>query len=314
MSSIIPLDLNFQTIPESIACYLLPHADGAALVECGPSTTRPSLQAGLQAHGLSVEDVTDVFLTHIHLDHAGAAGWWARHGNHGRGATIHVHPNGAPHLVNPEKLIASATRIYGAQMETLWGEFLSVPVERLHTAQDGEAIAFGGRRIEVTDAPGHANHHFVYTCDGVCFTGDVGGVRVMAAAPHPAVRHVRLPTPPPEFHLETWRATLDKLEVQRAAGKFQRIAVTHFGIFDDAQEHLAAVQRKLSALEQWMAVTLPANPESEALRQQLAEWERQQAEADGLPPALAREYETANPIGMSADGAARYWKKFRAGG
>jgi glyoxylase-like metal-dependent hydrolase (beta-lactamase superfamily II) len=302
--TIYTLDLNFQSIPESISGYVLPHRNGAALVECGPSSTRPALLEALHRIGYTPNDVTDVFLTHIHLDHAGGAGWWAR-----QGATIHVHANGAPHLLNPEKLIASATRIYGDQMETLWGEFLPVPEAKLHIPQDSETLEIGGLRLTAYDAPGHANHHLVYLCEKTCFSGDVGGIRVAGGA-----RHVRLPTPPPEFHIETWRATLDKLEGLRAAGGFERVAVTHFGIFDDAAEHLAAVKRKLTALEEWMQAWLPKNLEPEDLRHQLGLWERQQAESDGLAPERAREYEAANPVGMSADGVARYWRKYRSAG
>src|SRR3989337_916816 len=132
---IIALDLEFQGKSGVIAAYLLPHTRGAALIETGPGSTQATLIRRLSDHGYNPSDITDVLLTHIHLDHAGAAGWLAR-----QGARIYVHANGAPHLLDPEKLLSSAARIYGDQMETLWGEFLPVPGERLSIVYDGDVI------------------------------------------------------------------------------------------------------------------------------------------------------------------------------
>ena len=132
-TSIVTLDLNFQGLPQAIATYLIRHRDTAVLVECGPGSTLEALRAGLAANGLSPRDVTHVLLTHIHLDHAGAAGWMAA-----QGAKILVHPVGAPHLQNPEKLLRSAQRIYGDQMDALWGDFRPVPESSLQVPSDGE--------------------------------------------------------------------------------------------------------------------------------------------------------------------------------
>src|SRR5262245_44423163 len=122
-----------------IAVYLIPHANGALLVDCGPGSALPVVLQGLRAHGVEPSDVTDVLLTHIHLDHAGSAGWWSQ-----QGARVHVHPVGAPHLLNPEKLLASAQRIYGDDMGRLWGDFLAVPRERLIEHADNDVIEIGG--------------------------------------------------------------------------------------------------------------------------------------------------------------------------
>ena len=139
-------------------------------------------------------------LTHIHLDHAGSAGWWAR-----QGAQIYVHPVGAPHLLNPEKLLASATRIYGDQMETLWGEFLPVPQSQLNVANDAEEIVIGNLHFIPINTPGHAEHHYAYLFEDICFTGDVGGVRI------PGYPYLRVPMPPPELHMSKWRDSLTRL-------------------------------------------------------------------------------------------------------
>ena len=156
-SEVFTLDLNFQNRHGTIASFLIPHSRGAILVECGPSSTLPALLQGLSEHGFTARDVTDVLLTHIHLDHAGAAGWFAR-----QGARIHVHPVGAPHLRDPEKLLTSARRIYGDSMDSLWGEFLPVPQDQLSIPLNGGEIEIDGICLRAIDTPGHAEHHFVY--------------------------------------------------------------------------------------------------------------------------------------------------------
>jgi glyoxylase-like metal-dependent hydrolase (beta-lactamase superfamily II) len=302
---ITTIDLHFTGQASAIASYLIPHADGAILIDCGPSSTLRAVLENLAAHGLQPGDVTDVFLTHIHFDHGGAAGWWAQNGGHG-GTCIHVHPVGAPHLVNPVKLLASATRIYGDRMDALWGEFLPVPEEKLILHEDGDVAEIGGLTVEVLNTPGHANHHFAYICANTLFTGDVGGVRI------PAVPgSIRLPTPPPEFHLETWRATIERLQSIQAAEKFSRVAPTHFGQFDDAAWHLATIARKLDALDAWITEVLPHTSDPAEIRRQYRQWEHAQALADGLSDSEIATLLVANPSDMSADGVARYWKKYR---
>ena len=293
---VITLDLNFQGMPEAIASYLIPHPGGAILIESGPGTTTGALQEGLKANGYSIRDVTHVLLTHIHLDHAGAAGWLAR-----QGAEIYVHPVGAPHLLNPEKLLASAARIYGDKMDILWGEFLPVPEAKLHVAKDGEEIAIGSLRFLPINTPGHAEHHFAYLFEDICFTGDIGGVRI------PGYRYLRVPMPPPELHFGKWRESIARLQKER----FARIAPTHFGVYDDPEWQLAAVARGLDATERWMEQVMPQEPPVEVLRQKFTEWMMEQGIEQGLSPEVVRSYELANPPGMSADGLLRYWKKVR---
>ncbi len=296
MITIQTLDLNFQGKPLAVACYLLPHSGGAALVECGPGSTREPLVAALARFGYSPGDVTDVLLTHIHLDHAGAAGWLAR-----QGARIHVHPLGAPHLANPEKLLSSATRIYGDRMDALWGEFLPVPESRLVVVEEGQPIQIGEFSVLPVDTPGHANHHFAYVLGDLCFTGDVGGVRI------PGRPYLRIPMPPPEFHLETWRQSVAKL---RALG-FSRIAPTHFGIYDDAAWHLDALEAELDAAEAFILEVMPANPSIETLKEKLSAWAAGRAAAIQVGSEALTAFELANPTWMSAAGIERYWRKFR---
>ncbi len=235
-------------------------------------------------------------LTHIHLDHAGSAGWWAQ-----QGAQIIVHPNGAPHMLNPEKLLASATRIYGDQMETLWGEFLPVPQSQLKVPNEAEEIVIGNLRIMPINAPGHAEHHYVYLFEDIAFTGDVSGMRI------PGHSYLQLPMPPPELHFGKWHETLKRMRKE----KFQRIAPTHFGIFDDPNWHLEEVEKELNAAEKWLEVVMPAAPSREEFRQKFTDRMNMQTRAQGLGADTVKTLGLANPLGMSADGLMRYWKKVK---
>ena len=295
------LDLNFMGMPGTIASYLVPHAHGVVLVESGPGSTKQGLISGLQEHGLGINDVTDVLLTHIHLDHAGAAGWLAH-----QGARIYVHPVGAPHMLDPEKLLSSAARIYGEMMDTLWGEFLPVPEDKLYVPQDGEVIEIEGLRFRTLDTPGHANHHYAYIFEGLCFSGDIGGVRLTGP------RSLRLPMPPPELNLEKWRHSLKRLQQEYEQGSFTRIAPTHFGIYTDAGWHLGALQRALDSVEDWMEAVMPANPSIEELTDQFMAWTREQSKRQSLGEEQIQTYETANPSWMSPYGIQRYWRKYRS--
>ncbi|NPA30579.1 MAG: MBL fold metallo-hydrolase [Chloroflexi bacterium] len=293
------LDLHFLGTPRAIAVYLVPHREGALLIESGPGSTVAALERGLAAHGYTLDQITDVLLTHIHLDHAGAAGHLAR-----RGARVHVHPIGAPHMIAPERLLTSARRIYGDQMDALWGEFLPVPEAQVNIPQDGQPLRIGEHTFVPLDTPGHARHHFAYWWpeQGVLFTGDVGGVRL------PGVRHMRLPMPPPEFHLEQWRTSLQRLREVDA----RTIVPTHFGPFDDVAWHLDRLEALLDDIEALLTRVMPTQPDEPTMRDILAQWVAEWNRRDGVDEALHRAYEAANPTWMSAAGVLRYWRKFRA--
>ena len=298
---VITLDLNFQGRPHSIAAYLIRHGDAVVLIESGPGSTLPALEAGLTQEGLSPGNLTHVLLTHIHLDHAGAAGWLAQ-----QGAEIIAHPVGAPHMLNPEKLIASAARIYGDRMESLWGQFLPVPENKLRVVEDGEEIVIGELRFTPINTPGHAEHHYAYLFEDICFSGDVGGVRI------PGYQYLRVPMPPPELHLERWHASIARLRNE----KFTRIAPTHFGIYDDPEWQLREVEKGLDSAALWLEQTMSEDPSMpmEALRQSFTEWMVEEAVQMGLSEDVMNAYIVANPPGMSADGLLRYWKKVKNAG
>lgn len=293
---ILTIDLNFQNKSQAIASYLIRHNDGAVLIESGPGSTLPALETALARENLSPHDITHVLLTHIHLDHAGAAGWFSR-----QGAEIYVHPNGAPHLLNPEKLIASATRIYGERMNELWGEFLPVEQNQLKVAQDAEEIVIGNLRFVAINTPGHAEHHYSYLFEDVCFSGDVGGVRI------PGYSYLRAPMPPPELHFGRWFESISRLRKE----KFTRIAPTHFGIYSDPEWQLNELEQKLIATEKWLEQIMPVEPGLEELREKFEVWMNEQSRSQGLSADVIQAYTLANPLGMSADGLMRYWKKVR---
>ena len=291
------LDLNFQGQPLAIASYMLEHSGGVVLVESGPGSTLEGLRAALRGYGYTLQDITHVLLTHIHLDHAGAAGYLAR-----QGAQIFVHPVGAPHLLDPGKLIASASRIYGDLMQTLWGEILPVPAEKLTVLNDNDELEVGALRFRAIDTPGHAEHHYAYQFENLCLSGDVGAVRI------PGYSYLRVPMPPPEFHLEKWRDSIARL--QRAG--FKRIAPTHYGIFDDVDWHLNAALKALLDVERWLVENMPADPPVDELKRRFVETMDAQGRAQGLSDEAITAYRLANPLSMSVDGLVRYWKKYRA--
>ena len=221
------IDLHHNGRERSVACYLLDTDDGPALFDCGPTTTIPALKRGLDKHGLALTDLRHLLLSHIHLDHAGAAGVLVRaHPS----LQVHVSEIGAPHLVDPERLERSARRLYGDAFDTLWGELAPVPRENIHVV--GERVV----GLTCIPTPGHASHHVCYLDrDGTLYAGDAAGVRI------PPGRVVLPPTPPPEFDLEAWQNTLEELERRDP----QRLALIHFGMADNAQRHLAELSLEM---------------------------------------------------------------------
>jgi glyoxylase-like metal-dependent hydrolase (beta-lactamase superfamily II) len=222
-----PIDLLHQGVERSIGCYLLDTEDGPALFDCGPSTTIAALEAGLDAEGLRLADVRHLLLSHIHLDHAGAAGSLVRAHP---GLQVHVSAIGAPHLVDPSRLERSARRLYGDAFDVLWGELAPVPEANVHVVGDR---VLG---LDCFPTQGHASHHVSYLDDdGTLYAGDAAGVRIQPGT------YVIPPTPPPEFDLDVWQRTIDEIE-RRAP---ERLALIHFGVADDPPRHLADLRLEL---------------------------------------------------------------------
>jgi glyoxylase-like metal-dependent hydrolase (beta-lactamase superfamily II) len=275
-----PLDLLHLGRERVIGAYLLDTAEGPALFDCGPTTCVPALKAALRDRGLELQDVPHLLLSHVHLDHAGAAGVLVREHP---GLQVHVSPIGAPHLVDPTRLEKSARRLYGDEFDTLWGELAPVPTENIR--ETGDQVL----GLDCFPSPGHASHHVCYVDrDGTLYAGDATGVRIQPS------RFVLPPTPPPEFDLAVWESTLDEIERRDA----QRLALIHFGVADDPIEHLAALRMRLRS---WTALVGDGTTEEEFEATALAEL------GDDAPP-----YVQAMPPWQSYAGLRRYWEKRRA--
>ena len=225
--SLEPIDLLHGGNERTIAAYVVDTDDGPALFDCGPTSTLDALEAGLARHELALTDVRHLLLSHIHLDHAGAAGVLVREHP---ALQVHVSGIGAPHLVAPERLERSARRLYGDSFDTLWGELAPVPEANVQVVGDR---VLG---LDCFPTPGHASHHVSYLDrDGTLYAGDAAGVRIQPG------RFVLPPTPPPEFDLDTWQHTLEEIERRDP----ERLALIHWGVAEDPQRHLAELRLEL---------------------------------------------------------------------
>ncbi len=288
------IDLEYQRSAGLIASFLVFAPDGHLLVESGPGSTLGAMTAGLASHGLEPSDIDYLFLTHIHLDHAGAAGWWAQ-----RGTTVCVHEIGAPHLIDPSKLITSATRIYGDQMDTLWGDILPAPAGSVRAIAGGDVVEACGLELRAIYTPGHAGHHHAWRLDDVGFVGDSMGIR------GGSIPWLDLPAPPPEFDLELWKASLEKLRAER----FATIYRTHFGPRTDVAEEIDRIESLIERSAAKIRSMLDRGLERNEMVARYREWMAGVAAEEGGDPQALLGEEKLNPRHMSVDGIARYWRK-----
>ncbi|MCB9420382.1 MAG: MBL fold metallo-hydrolase [Ardenticatenaceae bacterium] len=288
------LDLNFQNTPESIASYLIWGSDEPVLVETGPGSTLPTLLENLSQQGLQPADIKHILVTHIHFDHAGSVGWWAQ-----QGAQIYVHPFGAKHLIDPAKLIASATRIYGDKMDTLWGDILPAPAEKVTEIFDNDTVEVAGLSFQVLETPGHARHHHVYRLGDIAFTGDAAGIKI------PGSPLVGLPAPPPEFEREVWQTTINRLRTLDV----QTIYPTHFGPTPNTPTHWDELWQLMDDSAEFVKAWMDAGVPRDEIVTAFLDWNQERADAAGLSAASVQKYMMANPLEMSVDGIMRYWRK-----
>lgn len=297
------LDTQFQGEPGVIASYLLTGAAGLALVNVGSASSVDHLLAGIVDAGYDPAEIKHLLLTHVHLDHAGAAGTLLRLMPRAR---VYAHRLGVPHLIDPSRLLASATRIYGDAMARLWGSVEPVPADRISVLEAGDQLDVGARSLDVLYSPGHAVHHvsFADAAHHVLFAGDAAGVRLQGMS------FVRPPTPPPDLNLEIWSATLDSL----LAHNYRRLFLAHFGPADGVEAHLRQLRARLW---EWGDLLLPeirAGASDEALAEVLKRAtdprlaENNQASPDEREEILRR-YELATNYLMSAQGYVRYFRK-----
>ena len=290
-------DLNFIGVPCIIATVVLHGPGGAALIDPGPSSTLPMLRAGLSKVGLGVGDLRAILLTHIHLDHAGATGSLLQENP---ALKVYVHEKGAPHLVAPEKLIASATRLWGDEMDRLWGEFRPVPQSALVVLKGGERITEGGRELEVAYTPGHASHHVSYfSADtGIAFVGDTAGIRIQPGG------FIMPPTPPPDIDLAAWRDSLRRITQWHPDTVF----VTHFGPHTPGSAHLTDVAANLELTASLVKASL-ARPEGDEDREKWFTEELRRELRRRMSESEAQAYEVAGRFDLNWRGLARYWSK-----
>jgi glyoxylase-like metal-dependent hydrolase (beta-lactamase superfamily II) len=271
-----PIDLQHAGAARTVGVYLLETSAGLALFDCGPSSCIPALKAGLAERGHELGDVKHLLLSHIHLDHAGAAGALVREQP---GLQVWVSEVGAPHVVDPARLERSARRLYGETFDELWGELAPVPEGNISVA-DERAVG-----LEVFAAPGHASHHICYFDGTTLYAGDAAGVRIQPS------RFVFPPTPPPDIDVEAWYRTFEQIE-RRAP---ERLALIHFGVADDVARHLTELRERLDT---WAGRVERGASEEEFVA----------AARRDLPPEEADHYDRAMPFWQSYAGLKRYWE------
>lgn len=287
-------DLDFQGLHRIIATATLHGSDGLTIIDPGPASTLASLKRHLASIGASVADVSALFITHIHLDHAGASGTLLRENPR---IKVYVHEVGAPHMVDPSRLLASAGRLYGDDMQRLWGDVLPVPGASLIALKGGERLQGGGRTWDVAYTPGHASHHVSYfSADaGIAFVGDTAGVQVIPGG------FVLPPTPPPDIDVPAWSRSLDLIEQWRPDTLF----LTHFGPSGQAGAHLAELRDHLQLVERLARQVIAATSDDAARESQFIALLRREighlATADDL-----RTYEMAGRFDLNWRGIARY--------
>jgi glyoxylase-like metal-dependent hydrolase (beta-lactamase superfamily II) len=290
------IDLCFLGMKRVTGAAVLEGPSGLALIDPGPTSCLPALESGLAEHGRQLQDVNTILLTHIHLDHAGSVGALLQRLPR---AVVYVHERGAPHMVDPSRLLASATRLYGANMERFWGEVLPCPEDRLRVLSGGERIEEAGRTFDVRYTPGHASHHvsFFDTTDGLAYVGDTGGIR-------DANNYVKAPTPPPDIDLEQWEDSLTTIEAWRPSA----LVLTHFGRVDDVTGHLRQFRTVLARQAALVRESLASEGTDEERIRTFVETMRNEARRT-RPAEDAASAEAAATFDQLWQGLARYWRK-----
>ncbi|MGO8949236.1 MAG: MBL fold metallo-hydrolase [Ktedonobacterales bacterium] len=293
------IDTLFQGEPGVIASYLLTGAYGPALIDVGSGASVAQLLSGIHAAGVDPGDVAHLILTHVHLDHAGAAGALL---SYMPKAQVYVHGLGAPHLVDPSRLLGSAARIYGEAMEQLWGTMEPVPERRIQILMDEQTIRVGSRSLRALYTPGHAVHHLVYFDEGhqELFAGDIAGVRLQGSG------FVRPPTPPPDLNLEDWYTSLDRIAELHP----DVLYLPHYGRATDVVRHLDQLRRRLGDWGELMLVGIRQEQPDVELANLLAQTANSEiAQSNSRDETVVARYELASNYLMSAQGYVRYYRK-----
>lgn len=289
------LDLKFLGKPDTIASFLVETSEGPILFETGPYSTFSHLKAEVERHGHQLTDIKHVFVTHIHLDHAGAA--WALAE---LGADIYLHPVGQGHMHDPSKLVASATRIYGDDMERLWSSMKGIPNEQLKPVQHGNTITIGDTAVKAWHTPGHAVHHIAWQVGDHLIAGDVAGVKIDGGPVVP-------PCPPPDINVEHWQESIRLLR----SLKLDTIHLTHYGGIParDIPNHLDMLEQRLLSCAEWMRPQYEQGNDPKEITPVFQAHVQKQLKEAGVEGELLEIYENANPSWMSVAGLLRYWRK-----
>jgi glyoxylase-like metal-dependent hydrolase (beta-lactamase superfamily II) len=292
------LDTEHLGRPGIIGVTALETDEGLALFDAGPESTFETVAGELRTLGAEPNQIRHVFLSHIHFDHAGAAWRFAE-----LGATIYVHPRGAPHLIDPAKLVASATRLYGDQMERLWGKFAAIAAERVRVLEDGDVVEVAPFTIRAVATPGHASHHHVYHWEDCVFGGDVAGVRLGGGPPAP-------PFVPPELDIEGWCESLARIRAMNPA----KLYLPHFGLVQgDISAHLDELERRILRWSLWFRDRLRAGDDDAAMTGAFANDVASELRAACASESEIVDYEHADPSFMAVTAATRYWRKRHPG-
>jgi len=292
------ISLPFQGEPEIIGSYLLSGGNELAIIDPGPGSMVEYLIEAIREAGFDPEEVTHILATHVHLDHAGAAGSLVRLIPR---AQVYVHSKGAPHLLDSSKVVASAKRIFGGRMQELWGDIESTPQERLQIIEGGDVLNIAGRRLEVHYTPGHAVHHVIFfdVHSGELFAGDVAGVRLQG------VNYVRPPTPPPDLDLEAWSASIDLVKSLRP----DVLYIGHFGGVRGVPQHFERLREKLYTWGDFvLAAMRDGKGEAEIIKMLIEQTQPELVRVAGDEHVTVR-YEIATNYPMTVQGYMRYWKK-----
>ena len=287
------LDLHFKGYEHAIASFLIESTEGPILIESGPYSTFQFLKEALAKHGYKPSDVKHVLLSHIHFDHAGAAWAFAK-----TGAKIYLHPFGAGHMHDPSKLVASATMIYGDQMDQLWGKMEGIAEENLKQMDHLEKVTIGEHSFMALHTPGHAKHHIAWEWGRTVFTGDVAGVKIGDGPVVP-------PCPPPDINIEDWKNSID-LILERNP---EKLVLTHFGERTNVAEHMNALKEMLDDWANWIKPRWENGESAESLTPLFMGYTNDQLQAYGVSEEGLKLYEAANPAWMSVAGLIRYWTK-----
>lgn len=289
------LDTRQLGRPGIIAVTAVEADNSLVIFDTGAESTFEHIADELRRIGGDARDVRHVFVSHIHFDHAGAAWRFAEFG-----ATIYVHPRGAKHLIDPNKLVDSATRIFGDKMQLLWGTVAPVPEAQVRVLHDGDVVRIGALEVRAIETPGHATHHHVYAWDDVLFGGDVAGVRLGSGPVIP-------PFVPPELQVEAWLESIDTMRALHARSLY----LPHFGkVSVDLATHFDALEARVRGWSDWFRDRLRAGEDETQLIPQFSAFELDDLLRDGAREEQWPDYEAADPSFMAVTAAARYWRKY----